>query len=138
MTPDELWRSVGEILAGYRLRRKWKPFHVERNGGPTYKTVQEIDVGLIKTVDALAQYCRTLGLEVADVLRTALDKSGRAASPEIARLARVFENGSPTEQDALNTMARAIEEAQSIRASESSAPPQLPRAQDRKATQKRR
>lgn len=111
VTPTELWRSVGEILAGHRIRREWNHSDVERHGGPTYKTVQQIERGKIGTVTNLARHCEAMGLSVVDVLRAALDRTAQPLSPEAVQVVRKFERTTVEGRQALLFLARALPEA---------------------------
>jgi hypothetical protein len=111
VTPEELWRAVGEVLLLHRTRKKWKPFDVERHGGPTYKTVQAIERGDIGRVDMLAQHAEALGLSIVDVLRSALDRSSAPLSPEAAQIVRKFERATVEGRQALLALAQALPDA---------------------------
>lgn len=72
VTPDELWRAVGEALLQLRHRRGWKPIDVERAGGPSYKTVQAIEHGQVGTVQSLTQHATALNVSIVDVIQAVL------------------------------------------------------------------
>lgn len=108
VTPEDLWRAVGEILLVHRTRKKWNPIDVERHGGPTYKTVQAIELGDVGRVDMLARHAEALGLSIVDVLRSALDQSKSKISPEAARIVRKFQATTVEGREALMALARAL------------------------------
>jgi hypothetical protein len=88
VTDEELWVAVGQTLQRYRLNRKWRPIDVERNGGPTYKTVQTIEAGDAGTVESLGKYARALGLECIDILTSIIDAGKTPLTPEAAHVVR--------------------------------------------------
>jgi hypothetical protein len=133
VTPEELWRAVGELLLVQRTRLKLNPIDVERNGGPTYKTVQTIELGEIGRVDILAKHAAALGLSIVDVLRSALDTTG-ALSPEKALIVRKFEQTTVAGRTALLALAHALPDEPTAAAPQG--PHRLPDDRPRKAPRK--
>ena len=56
VSADDFWRDIGEELLKLRHRRQWLPTDVEKNGGPSYKTVQAIEHGKIGNLQSLEQH----------------------------------------------------------------------------------
>lgn len=111
VTPEELWRAVGEMLLVQRNRRNWNASDVERHGGPTYKTVQAIEKGRVGRVDNLARHAEALGLSLVDLLRAALSKTNKALSPEAEQVVRKFERTTVEGRQALLALAQALPDA---------------------------
>lgn len=132
MTPEELWRAVGEILLLQRNRKDWNASDVERHGGPTYKTVEKIEKGLIGNVDKLAMHAEALGLALVDVLRTALAKTTMPLSPEALQVVRKFEMTTIDGRQAFLQLARALPDAASVPPT----PSQLPGAPPKRGPRK--
>ena len=108
VTPEDLWRAVGESLLLHRNRRGWNASDVERHGGPSYKTVQKHERGDIANVEKLAMHTEALGLSLVDVLRAALDRTSVPLSPEAAQIVRKFESTTLQGRQALLTVAQLL------------------------------
>lgn len=133
VTPTELWRAVGEQLLLHRTRKGWKPFDVQKNGGPTYKTVQAIDKGRIRRLDMLAEYAAALGLSIVDLLSTILLASAPSLSPESVQIVRKYERTTIEGRRALIALAQALPDAP---AEEPSVPRRSPAGPGGKAPRK--
>jgi hypothetical protein len=108
VTPSELWTAVGQALQRARLDRHQKPIHVERAGGPSYKTVQAIEDGEAGTVESLDKYARALGLSIVDVLQAVLESRLTPLSPEAAQIVRKFGETTVEGRTALLATANAL------------------------------
>jgi hypothetical protein len=108
VTPDELWRAVGESLLQTRHRRGWKPIDVERHAGPSYKTVQAIERGQVGTVQSLAQHAAALGVSIVDVIESVLTDARTPVTPEAAQIVRQFGEMTVAGRTALLAMATAL------------------------------
>lgn len=111
VTPEELWRAVGELLLVQRNRRGWNASDVERHGGPTYKTVQAIERGDVGRVDLLARHAEALDLSLVDLLRSALTRTSKPLSPEAEQVVRKFERTTVEGRQALLALAQALPDA---------------------------
>jgi hypothetical protein len=110
VTPAELWLRVGELLKEARDRKGWRyPYDVEKHGGPSGPTVQQHEQGDIKTLDALNRHAEILGLNVVDLLSSALEQSKKPLSPEAARVLRAFERTTSRGRRALFEMAEVLD-----------------------------
>jgi len=110
VSPAELWLKVGKLLREARERRGWRyPFDVEKHGGPVGATVQNHEIGDIRTVDALNRHAEALGLALVDLLRAALSEAQKPISPEAERVLRTFERTTVQGRQALLTMAQALD-----------------------------
>jgi hypothetical protein len=129
VTAAELWQLVGQRLLHARVDRHWKPIDVERNGGPSYKTVQAIEVGDVGTVDSLDKCARALGLSIVDVLDAVLTSQSTPLSPEAAHVVRKFAETTVAGRTALLSMANALPSAELTGGLEVAAPaaPRPPR-----------
>lgn len=107
MTDDDLWKRVGEELLIQRNRRQWDLIDVERNGGPSSKTVLKIEQGDIARLDMLKQHVAVFGLTVVDVLRSVLEVPG-ITNPEIAHVVAAFERTTVAGRQALVALSRAL------------------------------
>jgi hypothetical protein len=105
---EELLQAVGEHLQRARLQRKWKPIHVERAGGPTYKTVQAIENGEAGHFESLEKFAKALELSIVDVLYAVLASRETPLSPEAALLVRRFNETTVAGRQALLAMATAL------------------------------
>lgn len=112
VTPDEMWRAVGELLLVRRTRKQWNPIDVERAGGPTYKTVQAIELGEVGRVDMLEKHAHALGLSIVDIMRTVLDQTRAPLTPETEQIVRKFEQTTVEGRQALLALTRALPDAQ--------------------------
>jgi hypothetical protein len=112
MQPDDLWRKLGKYLLGQRTDMGLKPIEVERRGGPSYKTVQTIDRGVIKSVQSVEQYAAAVGLNLADVLAELLTETKTPISAEAAQVVRKFEQTTVDGRSALLALARALPDAE--------------------------
>jgi hypothetical protein len=108
VTPSELWKAVGRALQRARLDRHLKPIHVERAGGPSYKTVQAIEAGEAGTVESLEKCARALGLSIVDVLHAVLESRVTPISPEAAQVVRKFAETTVEGRTALLATANAL------------------------------
>jgi hypothetical protein len=104
----ELLQGVGEHLQHARLHRKWKPIHVERAGGPSYKTVQAIEEGKAGNIESLDKSAAALDLSIVDVLYAVLSSRETPLSPEAALLVRKFTETTVAGRQALLAMANAL------------------------------
>lgn len=104
----ELLQAVGEHLQRARLHRKWKPIHVERAGGPSYKTVQAIEEGKAGNIESLDKAATALNLSIVDVLYAVLASRETPLSPEAALLVRKFNETTVAGRQALLAMANAL------------------------------
>lgn len=111
VTPDELWRAVGEILLVQRTRKQWNHSDVERHGGPNYKTVGSIERGKIGNLQKLTRHAEALGLSVVDVLRTALRSTSKPLTPEADTLLRRFGQIGVKGRGVLLSMAQVLPDA---------------------------
>jgi hypothetical protein len=111
VTPEQLWRAVGELLLIARTRREWNASDVEHHGGPTYKTVQKIERGEVGQVAMLAQHAEALGLSLVDVLRAALERTATPLSPEAALVLRKFERTTVEGRQALLALCQVLPDA---------------------------
>lgn len=112
---EEMLQAVGEHLQRARLHRKWKPIHVERAGGPSYKTVQAIEEGEAGNVESLDKCAKALDLSIVDVLYSVLASRETPLSPEAAQLVRQFNETTVLGRQALLAMANALPSAASAR-----------------------
>jgi len=80
----ELWRAMGRALEARRKALHLSAAAVARSGGPGKKTVINIEQGRVSRVTQIERLAKALRLEVADVVRSALQPE--ALSPEAARL----------------------------------------------------
>jgi hypothetical protein len=108
----ELWEAVGDLLRKQRLRRGWKYVtDVEKHGGPTYKTVQDIEDGKPKTIDALSKHAAAVGLTLVDVLHSALNRASKPTSPEAAQILRKFERATVQGRALMTALADQLQDA---------------------------
>lgn len=126
VTPEELWRAVGELLLVHRTRKQWNAVDVERHGGPSLKTVQSIELGEVGRVDVLARHAEALGLSIVDVLRAVLAPPvGPQLTPEAAAMLRRFEGLGVENREILRRLAQQLalaEEAVAAAAAPAPAP----------------
>jgi hypothetical protein len=108
VTPAELWQQVGKILERARHDRKWRPADVERHGGPSYKTVQAIEVGDVGTVDMLDKCATALGISIVDVIHSVLASKVTPLSPEAAQIVRKYAETTVAGRHALVALAIAL------------------------------
>lgn len=108
VTPDELWMEVGRQLLLARTAKGWLPIHVDRAGGPSYKTVQAIEKGKAGTIDSLDKYATILGLSIVDILYAILEKRGMPLSPEAALIVRRFTETTVAGRQAMVSVANAL------------------------------
>lgn len=106
--PGELWQLVGKELQQRRLDRKWLPSDVEKNGGPSYKTVQAIEAGRVGTVKHLTAYAALLGISIVDVLHSILTAMETRLSPEAAHVVRKFNETTIEGRSAFLAVANAV------------------------------
>lgn len=72
VTEVEFWRAVGQRLAANRKKQRASVSGIEQNGGPTNKTIQEIEAGNVGQLSKLRDYARILEVDLVDVFRTVL------------------------------------------------------------------
>lgn len=105
-TADHVWRDIGRQFRARRLALHWSAKDVERNGGPTYKTVLTVERGDTARVELLERHADTLGLTLLDVLRSAVGTA--SLSHDALAVARAYEQTHPQGQAALLAMARVL------------------------------
>lgn len=134
VTPAELWRAVGKKLELARHERKWGPTDVERAGGPSYKTVQAIELGKVGNVKGLEKCARALGMDLVDILYSILETRVTPLSPEAAHVVRAFSETTVEGRTALVAMANALPRPDAVGAPATprQSPPALPGATPRK------
>lgn len=110
VTEEDFWRLVGERLAQRRKGRMPVSAMLEK-GGPTNKTVQEIESGKIKQLAKLRDYARIVEVDLVDLFRAVLDSEDEALTEELEFVIRQFKTGGVTGRLALVAQARVIEEA---------------------------
>jgi hypothetical protein len=115
VTPEDLWKRVGEKLLLHRSDKHWNASEVERNGGPSYKTVLAIEQGRAGNVDSLAQHAQALGLSIVDVVKAVLDETEAPLSPECAQVVRKFQSTTVDGRTALLALANALPDEEPAR-----------------------
>lgn len=75
-TPGPFWLVLADILRQEREARKLSTVGVEKNGGPSYGTVQEHENGDFRTVRALLLHLNAFGMDDASTFRRVLDVQG--------------------------------------------------------------
>jgi hypothetical protein len=103
-----MWQQVGRHLERARLDRKWRPIDVERAGGPSYKTVQAIEVGDAGHVDSLEKCARALDLSIVDIVHAVLASTVTPLSPEAAHVVRKFTETTVAGRTAMLALANAL------------------------------
>ena len=137
---EQFWINVGEELQRRRLRLGMKSTNaVAAHGGPTYKTVSEIEAGRVGQIAALRQYCTAVKMTVVDLFRAVLSADRRQLGPELEEIIRKYERAETAGRTAIHSVALAVK----ARAPDDETPhgPQGPRPSKPKspnATPKRR
>lgn len=108
VTAGELWRAVGKKLELARHERKWRPMDVERAGGPSYKTVQAIELGQAGNVKGLEKCARALDLDLVDILYAVLESQVTPLTPEAAHVIRAFSETTVAGRTAMLALANAL------------------------------
>lgn len=137
VTEDQFWKTVGERLAA-RRRRHISMAAMLQSGGPTNKTIQEIEAGNIKQLSTLRDYARVVGVDLVDLFRTVLTEDEDEHSEELQFVVRQFRTGGVDGRQAFVSTAKVVERAQQVQRThpEPDAMPGTPRAP--RATAKRR
>lgn len=107
-TAAAIWLDVARQLRERRKALGWSTQKVERNGGPTYKTVQATEAGDLARIDLLERHAVALGLNLRDVLRAACGMP-EPFSVDARFVARVYDRTTSEGKDALKGMARALD-----------------------------
>ena len=104
-TPADIWRNIGTLLAARRKALGWSASDVQRNGGPTYKTVLSVERGRVSRLDLLDRHALALDLDLCDVLRDALGIPAQF-SGDACYVARSWAVAPPAGRTALKALAR--------------------------------
>lgn len=75
VTVDDFWRAVGARLAERRKKNRVSMAAIEQDGGPTNKTVQDIEAGEIRQLAKLHAYADKLGVDLIDIFQSVLTKT---------------------------------------------------------------
>lgn len=128
VTDAQFWRAVGEQLLLTRKRRGWKhATDIERNGGPTNKTVDLVEAGKIGRISVLQEHVAALGLTVVDVFRAVLSVEKAIDSPEAAHIVTKYGTTTVEGRRALLALAVALpDEAPELPATAPVAPAPTP------------
>jgi len=108
VTPQDLWKRVGKKLLLHRSDKHWNASEVERNGGPSYKTVLAIEHGRAGNVESLTLHAQALGLSIVDVIKNVLDETAEPLSPECVQVVRKFQSTTVDGRTALLALANAL------------------------------
>jgi hypothetical protein len=98
VTDTELWREVGRLLAQAREDKGWKHHSdvYDNKGrdfkGPHNSIVKRHEQGRISSLTTLAKHARVLEITVADLLRSALEKTKERLTPRARGIARAFDD----------------------------------------------
>lgn len=106
---QEFWRAVGERLAAQRKKLKASVIGIEQNGGPTNKTIQDIEAGNIGQLSKLRDYARILQVDLLDVFRAVL-KVDDEQSEELQYVIRQFKRAGVTGRATIVQVAQLAEE----------------------------
>lgn len=109
VTDREFFAAIATALV---LRRKEKgiksPNAIAGLGGPTQKTVEQIERGHIGRVDKLAQYAKAVELTLVDLFRSVLSSGERHYSPEVEEIIRLYERATTKGRVAIYAVAVAV------------------------------
>lgn len=108
VNPADLWIQVGKVFERHRIDRKWRPIDVQRADGPSYKTVQAIENGIVGTVESLDKYARVLDLSIVDILQSVLAASVTPLTPEAAHVVRIFYGTTVAGRTAIMALSNAL------------------------------
>lgn len=115
VTEDDFWRAVGDRLAQLRRKQKATADSIAKNGGPTNKTLQEIESGNIKHIAKLSGYAHALDIDLVDLFRSVLKvDEDDYQSPELQLIIRQFKTADVMGRTSLVQTARLIEERQAL------------------------
>jgi hypothetical protein len=123
VTTAELLEAVGLVLQQKRLKLKWTVSDVEKNDGPSYKTVQTIEDGKSGQFESLDKCAHALGIEIVDVLYSVLESRVKPLSPEAAMVVRVFNETTVDMRTAFVALANAAKAVQAAAAATELPPP---------------
>lgn len=106
---QEFWRAVGERLAAQRRKQRASVSGIEQNGGPTNKTIQDIESGNIGQLSKLHDYARILAVDLIDVFRSVLQVDDEQ-SEELMYVIRQFKRAGVTGRATIVQVAQLAEE----------------------------
>lgn len=113
VTDGEFWKRVGEELQRRRMQRGLKsPNAVQTAGGPSYKTVAEIESGAVGQVGSLEQYLKVVDLSVVDLFRSVLRIEAENHGPDLEFVIRQFKRSGRKGRAAFVQVAELAEEQQ--------------------------
>jgi len=118
VTPDQFWKEVGAKLAEQRMRKGMSPGSLEAKGGPTNKTVTEIEAGRIGRISSLIDLLDALHIDMVDLFRSVLKMEKEESSPELQFVIRQFKDAGVAGRAALVSTARLAEVRSESRAPE--------------------
>jgi transcriptional regulator with XRE-family HTH domain len=108
VTDAEFWSRVVEQLVLGRHKKGVRSRHaVKALGGPTQKTIEQIERGKIGRIDKLAQYAKAVDLTIVDLFRAALAER-RDTSAELEEVIRNFGDATQEGRDAIRGTAKAV------------------------------
>lgn len=109
MTDAEFWSRVVEQLVLGRHRKGIKSAHAVKSvGGPTQKTVEQIERRKIGRIDKLTQYAKAVDLTIVDLFRAALAER-RDTSAELEEVIRNFGEATSDGRAAIRQVAKSVE-----------------------------
>lgn len=111
VTEEQFWRAVGDRLAT-RRRKNITLAEMLEHGGPTNKTIQEIEAGNIKQLSTLRDYARVVGVDLIDLFRAVLTQDEEEHSEELQFVIRQFKTGGVDGRAAFVSTAKVVEQAQ--------------------------
>lgn len=109
VTEAEFWRGVGRTLADQRKERGITAHAIEKDGGPTNKTVQDIEAGDIGQLSKLREYAASIKVDLVDVFKAVLRDEFEPA-PELELVIRKFERADLEGRAAIVAVARVTQE----------------------------
>jgi transcriptional regulator with XRE-family HTH domain len=108
VTDAEFWSRVVQQLVLGRHKKGIRSAHaVKAVGGPTQKTIEQIERGRIGRIDKLAQYADAVDLTLVDLFRAALDDRPDT-SAELEEVIRNFGAATTEGRDAIRSTAKAV------------------------------
>lgn len=110
VTEEQFWRTVGRELADKRKERRTTAIAIEQKGGPTNKTVQDIEAGKVGQLSKLREYAAIVGVDLIDLFRSVLRADEEGGGPELQFVIRQFKRAGVKGRAAFVQVAELLED----------------------------
>lgn len=115
VTQAEFWRSVGQRLAEIRKQKALTLEEIRANGGPTNKTIQDIDAGKVRNLSKITNYSDRMDVNLIDVFKAVLTTNTDEQDHELQLVMQEFRLGGASVKNALYSNAKMSEEMRLLR-----------------------